>query len=287
FSKRRIENKWPAPNRQVAETVVKIERRRGVVKVIGHIDESDRSHAVSRISHRTRLGLEVLGAGLALGALGDALLRAAPYGLNVLIWTVALVAAVFLLGRWRQVALNGRDCWLALPMILMAAAFAWRDSPTLKTLDALALVVALSVATLRAQTGRIRLNGVTEYALGVINTGFNALFGPMFLLFGDVRWQEIPRNGWTKHAPAVWRGVALAAPLILLFGSLFAAADAAFANIVVNAFKFDFGGLMGHLLLAICCSWLVSGYLRGLLLGKEMAITAGRRHGWMSLGIAE
>src|SRR5207247_8685627 len=40
---------------------------------------------MSAISGRTRLGLEILGAGAALGIWGDVLLRAVPWGLNALL----------------------------------------------------------------------------------------------------------------------------------------------------------------------------------------------------------
>src|SRR5437667_146282 len=41
----------------------------------------------------TRLGLGMLGAAFALGALGDWLLRGLPWGLNVPVWTLALDVA--------------------------------------------------------------------------------------------------------------------------------------------------------------------------------------------------
>ena len=39
---------------------------------------------MSALSERTRLGLEILGAGAALGIASDALLRVTPWGLNAL-----------------------------------------------------------------------------------------------------------------------------------------------------------------------------------------------------------
>ena len=48
---------------------------------------------MSAVSVRTRLGLEIVGAGLALGVAGDALLRAVPWGLNALLCTAGLVGA--------------------------------------------------------------------------------------------------------------------------------------------------------------------------------------------------
>src|SRR2546423_2971627 len=121
------------------------------------------------MNERTKRGLEVLEAALLLGILGDALLRATPWGLNVTLWTGALaVALVALLARGRRRALTNDGRWLALPLVFFSAGFAWRDSPTLQTLDVLALVVTFSLIALRARSGRIQLGGVMEYVLGGI-----------------------------------------------------------------------------------------------------------------------
>ncbi|MEK7723524.1 MAG: hypothetical protein AAB336_04180, partial [Acidobacteriota bacterium] len=49
------------------------------------------------MSERTKLGLEILEAAVLLGILGDALLRATPWGLNVLLFILALVAGMIAL----------------------------------------------------------------------------------------------------------------------------------------------------------------------------------------------
>src|SRR5215210_2966813 len=98
------------------------------------------------MNERTRQGLHVLEAALLLGVLGDALLRATPWGLNFFLWTGALLAAaVALLERWRRGTLKGEGVWLLLPIIVFAAAVAWRDSPTLKWLDALVVACAFGL----------------------------------------------------------------------------------------------------------------------------------------------
>jgi hypothetical protein len=52
------------------------------------------------VGERTKLGLGVLGVALALGGLGDVLLRVTPWGINFLIWVTALVGLTILLARW-------------------------------------------------------------------------------------------------------------------------------------------------------------------------------------------
>ena len=55
-------------------------------------ERRDETELEARMSNRTKLGLNILGAALLLGVLGDALLRETPWGLNVPLWTGAAAA---------------------------------------------------------------------------------------------------------------------------------------------------------------------------------------------------
>jgi Domain of unknown function (DUF4153) len=178
------------------------------------------------MTDRTKLGIIILIVSLLLGSLGDAVLRATPWGLNIFVWTVGLVASVIFIVRWRRVALDGSGMWLVIPVLFFAAAMAWRDSPVLGVLNLLALGLSITFALLRAQSGRLLLAGVLEYALGVAIATLNATGGAGRLLFGDIRWAEIPHNGLMRHSLPVGRGLAIAFPLLLVFGGLLAAAEA-------------------------------------------------------------
>ncbi|MDX6694194.1 MAG: hypothetical protein QOF02_1797 [Blastocatellia bacterium] len=224
---------------------------------------------------KTKLGLKVLEAGLLLGVLGDALLRATPWGLNLTLWSGALAFAMLalLLLHGRNVALASDGRWLLLPLAFFSVAFAWRDSLTLKTLDALALLAVFSLIALRARGGWIRLAGVTEHALGGFLAGFNALFGSFALLFADIKWKELPREGWSRHVLAIVRGLAITIPLLLIFGALLMAADAVFEGLINKTLQLDFDNIFSHGLLLTFLAWLTAGFLRSALLGREIART--------------
>src|SRR4051812_16832925 len=98
------------------------------------------------MTEKTKRGLKVLEAALLLGVLGDGLLRATPFGLNVLLWAGALVIALAaLLGRKRRAALAGGGHWLLISAPLFAAALAWRDSQTLNALAGLGMLISLAL----------------------------------------------------------------------------------------------------------------------------------------------
>jgi len=232
------------------------------------------------MNERTKKGLDCLEAALVLGLLADLLLRAVPWGINVLLWAGALVAAVVALRmRWRSRSSGSsgdggaffkeEGRWLVLSALFFAAAFAWRDSMTLKSLDFLALLLALSLLSWRAGGRRMRLAGVLDYALGVGFAAVNALFAFFPLVLVDVRWKEIPRRGWSRHMLAVVRGLIIAVPLLLVFGLLFMAADAVFEGLVNNTLNLDVNDLFTHIFMVLFFAWTVGGYLRGMILREE------------------
>ncbi|HEV2704832.1 MAG TPA: DUF4173 domain-containing protein [Pyrinomonadaceae bacterium] len=223
------------------------------------------------MNEKTKLGIGVLEAALLLGLLGDALLRATPWGVNVALWVGVLIAALSTLRKQRSASDASAGGWLLACAFLFAAAFAWRDSQTLRVLDALLILVLLSLAALEVRGARVALGSLTDYALAALMSGLNAVFGMFPLVFGDVNWREIPRGKVPKHLLAVVRGVAIALPLLLIFGALLAAADAVFEQLVGRAFTFDPERLFTHLFIVLFCTWITAGYLRGALLGKSAA----------------
>ncbi|HLM56295.1 MAG TPA: DUF4153 domain-containing protein, partial [Pyrinomonadaceae bacterium] len=222
----------------------------------------------------TRTGLLVLEASLLLGLLGDALLRALPWGLNVLLWVGALAAAYGALVRRGRVRLGGEGRWLVPAALAVAFAFVWRDSLTLKTIDFFAVLALLALGQLRARAGRVRLAGVTEYALAALFAAASAVVGPLLLVAQDIGWKEIPRGGWSRHAFAALRGLVIAAPLVLVFGALFVAADAVYEGMVARTFNIKGEAVVSHAVLFCFLSWMSAGYLRGAFIGPERAAGA-------------
>lgn len=241
--------------------------------------------AALRVSEQTRVGLGVAGGAATLGILGDALLRSTPWGVNLALWTAALVVAVALLQRWTDAA-DQAVGWF--PLALGAAALlAWRDSATLKALDIAALGIILGLAMLRARGGQVRMAGLAHHAMGVAASAGDAAVGAATLLFRDVRWSELRSDGAARHGVAVMRGGALAVPLLLVFGSLLAAADARFERLLGGMFAFDAGVLLGHVFLALAIAWLCGGILRTMTLGGEQPGPQFARPEKLSLGIVE
>ncbi|HYR09851.1 MAG TPA: DUF4173 domain-containing protein, partial [Longimicrobium sp.] len=237
-----------------------------------------------RVSERTRVGLGVTGAAVGLGIAGDVLLRTAPWGLNLALWTVALVMTIGALQRWAAVD-DAEAGWMPLALTT-AVLIAWRDSPTLKALDLAALGVILGLAMLRARGGEVRLAGLAHHAIGVAASAGDAAVGAASLLFRDVRWSEVRTEGAARHGVSVVRGAALAVPLLLVFGSLLAAADARFQRLL-GGMSMDVPAMMGHVLFALLVAWIAGGILRTMTLGGEQPGPRVNRPESLALGIVE
>lgn len=240
-----------------------------------------------QISDATKLGLSLLIAALLAGVAGNLLIHNFPWGLNVTVWVGIVAALIALLIRRRGQQVLGAAKWLTIPVLFFAATFAWRDSPTLNALSLLSLVLLCSMLALRVRIGKLALSGVWDHLQSLIFGSLFILLGPAFLIFSDTKWRELPSDGWSKKSLAIGRGLALAAPLLLVFGGLFAAADEVFQNLLARTFNVDASVVVTHLFLTGLFAWITAGFLRLLFISTGMIDQAGTGTVSLSLGIIE
>lgn len=243
----------------------------------------------------------LLVAGVVLGAVGDALLRApGPVGLNLPLWVASVAVAALALHRRAALALDReRVAWLVIG-IVFAAGLAWRDAPPLKLLALGCATLTFALAAHRLAAAWVRRAGVLRYA-GALALGALHAWTAAALALVDATWStpRVETGGaaaW-RSAAAVARGLVIATPLVAMFGALFMSADAVFAELVSNVLRFDFERIASHILVCSILAWLSTGYLRGFLTGTELPLLAERRQGidgrgvpapkWPALGIAE
>jgi hypothetical protein len=239
------------------------------------------------VGERTRLGLGVIGAALVLGGLGDILLRVTPWGINFPLWISALVGLAILIAKRGDIGARGEGKWMIFVGILFAAEMVLRDSPVVALLDFLAVLISLSLAVWRGRSGSLRRVGISEYVLGGAYAGAVTSAGPLPVSVVDIDWREVVRGRWKGQALAVSRGVLLAAPLLLLFGALFVAADAIFERLVLDVFGFDLAQVFQHLLLICFFAWVTAGLLWAGLMARVPENLVIRRPRVLSLGIVE
>jgi hypothetical protein len=212
------------------------------------------------MNSNSKLLLETLVSGVTLGALGDALLRAGPLGLNMTLWVLLVTTAIFGLALRHGIEWpRGTNLIIGL-LVVFAAGFAWRANPVLKLLDLVALVVLATTWSLSLEGGRLRCLGLIDYVRGLLNSGAAAAVGATVLSKKDVRLAQAPSPVAVRRARAVALGLVMAFPLLFVFGGLLMAADAVFDRMVTTAFDVDFANLLSHAALAAFFAWIVIGF---------------------------
>jgi Domain of unknown function (DUF4153) len=239
------------------------------------------------MSDKTVLALRVMAGAAVMGILGDVLLRQFPWGLNIFLWLVALVATVAIILRLQPSAHARVNRWMLAPVVVFGACFAWRASVPLKLMDTLAILVALALASALVGQVRIHLASLTHYVVSGVAAGVYAAFGAFLLVFGDVEWKEVSGQHWGRPALAVLRGLAMAAAVLLVFGVLLMSADVVFNNLVRLTFHINLARLFVHAFVIVFCGWLVAGWLRSLLIANALPQEPRDLPRLFSLGIVE
>jgi hypothetical protein len=218
--------------------------------------------------------LAVLGGAAALALAGDLLFKGATLGLNVFVWVAGLAAWATFLARGHSLVRPTPDAW-QLPAVLLAAMFALRDNDALLALDFLAMALALGLPLLRARGLALRTASLTAYAAAATRAALHALLGWAPFLFLDVPWDRLSRGHAPRRAGPVLAGLALGAPLLLLFAALFSAADPVFESAADTLLSVDLGPWASHAVIMLGFGALATGYLRGRLWGERVAAAPG------------
>ena len=214
----------------------------------------------------------VLGMALALGVLGDWLVRSEPLGLNFFVGIVALVAAAAVLLRRERPTVP-----VLVPLLLLLPPFfafglAFRDAPMLIAWNVLAVAVTLALPVMRLGGVRLALGRATDYGRGIAMTGFRTAIGPLYFALSDVPWSEAFNRLQGRRLAAASVGSLLAIPLLAVFGALLASADAGFESFVRAVFDVDFETLISHVLGIGFITWISAGYLLAAVVGGRESV---------------
>ena len=229
---------------------------------------------VPALNQRTRLGLEIAALGLVAGVVGDTLLRAMPWGLNMTLGIATLVGAGYWLIDRHKIRTGPDTPWLAITAILLGLAFLRRDAEELAVynLMALALTFALTAASIHGEL--VSQWQPLDYVRGFVTSAASTAVGSLVLIFGDIKWHEVPQEGRMRHTRAALLGVLIAAPLLIVFAALFASADPIFGSLLTSVFSFNLESAIQHTFLICFWAAAVGGFLRWSFLGKPVVLKA-------------
>jgi len=210
-----------------------------------------------------RSARRLLTAAVLLGVIAQAVLFRTALGLNLTLLIGALLGSALLLRR-PEARLDRLDAWIPVAALAFAAFVAIRADPFLVFVDTLA-ALGLSAAAVAALGGaaltRRSLVGLTKVALRGAALVFVGASEPIAAA-RPTSGADALRTRLGPVAPLL-RGLLIAMPLIVVFGALFAAADAVFSRALSDLFAIDLrlGELPPRLLLAALFAWVAAGLL--------------------------
>jgi hypothetical protein len=214
----------------------------------------------------------VLVAASVLGLLGDYLFhdsvfKLVPWGLNLFVWLLTVTVASLILTCRTKPTSQWKSAWFLVPPLFLAAGCVWRESVVLRCLDVVGVIFFLSAASLSMMGTRMVTAGISQYLLTVCNVFDSLVTSPILLLLKEVGWSTMIDDRVRSQANAVFRGLAIATPIVAVFGVLLITADAAFAGVVKNTLNFDVVQSFQHLLLGFGAFWWAGGYLFDMING--------------------
>ena len=241
------------------------------VPLAGHAPAASPVHNVAE--GRSALALTIIAGACGLGLLADGLLRV-RWGLNLALWVGALVGVILWIANSRGRLAGNTAVVLGMVAIFFASGLAIRDAEALAVFNVgatLSALLLLGMAILGGPAPAVTVARLRDFVHGTVLLGWRTAIGVFPLVLRDARVKALGASPRARLALAVLRGVLLATPLLIIFGSLFMAADAAFNDLVVRLIRLDFERVGSHLAIILFFSWISAGFLHGALIERAPA----------------
>jgi hypothetical protein len=208
----------------------------------------------------TRRDPYILFAALLLGVVGDGLLRAEPWGINLPFWMLLAALAAQLAPEAGGAARRDAQplIWAA---VIPAAGLGWRAAEVLALGNLMATAALLLLALIRARGMRLDAIPLGRLAAAAIGSAAGVAAGAIPILGA---WRPRPSAARGARWRAVAVGLVLALPVSAVFTALLAAADPVFERAVRLVFSWDLERIVSHTLLTGFIGWVALGYLLGL-----------------------
>lgn len=177
-------------------------------------------------------------ASLVLALFADLLFRGSSWGINIGIWVSLVAVTVVGLAKLTPLRLRKSAALFGAAVLAFGVLFALRDSNSLKIANGVALSLCLGAMILPASVRSLRESSVGSLLVGTVG-------GLAFLPkeFVDLATETQKEKQWSAatagRGKAVGRGLLLATPLLLVFGGLFASADAIFKANLENLLRWN------------------------------------------------
>jgi len=174
-----------------------------------------------------RFGRAILACALGFGVLAECLFDGHALGISFPLAFGALLGGLLWVGGREGRQQARANLWLAAPMLFFAGAVAVRESPVLTALNVLAALGLLLLFTEAYAGEQVHAYGLPRYFSATVRALGGWLSRPRAVVATTVDLRSA-RDWAAPRARPVARGLALAVPVLFLFGGLLSAADSRF-----------------------------------------------------------
>lgn len=219
----------------------------------------------------------LLGAAL-LGAAGDYLLRAMPWGMGFTAWTVLWLAFYTALLWHRDRRLRPSVAAFLVLATFFGACVAWRDAEVLTGWNVLGVLLCVGVAIVAMHGEALTTAPLARYVRHLLWAVGNSVTGAAALGLVQTERLQLRSRPVSRRWRATVIGFAMSLPLLLLFGALLGSADPLFERMLGSLVHWDLRRLAGHVALFGIVAWLVAGVARALLASapNQALVTQGQ-----------
>lgn len=213
--------------------------------------------------------LSLLVALVLLGILGDANLRAFPWGLNASLWLALILGLHVAYRRGVGAEMTAGVRWALGAAFFFGLLISWRDAPGLKGVNVVVVLISITIAGALAAERDLRHAWITAYLTAARETLSTVLRVPARTLPQFTASARIRERSTKVPILAILRGVLIALPLLFVFGAFFFSADASFELLVGDLFDFNVYDVAHHLLIVAACVWFATAVVAVCLVGPR------------------
>jgi uncharacterized protein DUF4153 len=216
------------------------------------------------MTDRTRQGLTIAAAAVAVAVVGDILERTVPERLDLALGIGALIlAAAYVFAREPELDAPHPGFGLAAGVLVLA--LVWRDSEALFALNLLALGAVGVLALPRVRALGLWRAGVMDYVAGAVRLGAGAVGGAPVLVFSEIDWRTLPDDTPMRRLRGPALGLVAAVPIAVVFGGLLMDADPVYDRILSDHLALRLDAVAPHLLAMLRWGWIAAGILAALV----------------------
>jgi len=212
---------------------------------------------------RTRQGLTIGAAALAVAIVGDILERTVPERLDLALGIGALVLAIGYVFA-REPELDPPHPGFGLAAGVLVVALVWRDSDTLFALNLLAIGAVGVLALPQARARGLWTAGLMDYVAGVVRLGAGAVGGAPVLVFSEIDWKTLPADTPARRLRGPVLGLLAALPITVVFGGLLMDADPVFSRILSDHLALRLDEVAPHFLAMLRWGWIAAGVITAI-----------------------